>query len=109
MPALTRWYIQSALVYLSAAPLLALVLALPPAVNLPPFIRSLNSVYFHLFLVRYARLAFLLLNVGIWLVVARATFPAGGRVLLVGRVLEASAVVLLAVHTWKRTVSREGR
>ncbi len=50
MPLLTRWYIKSALVYLTAALLLAVVLALPDAINLPPFIRFMNPTYFHLFL-----------------------------------------------------------
>lgn len=51
MPFLTRWYIRSALVYLVTALLLAVVLALPNAINLPPFIRFMNPAYFHLFLV----------------------------------------------------------
>ncbi|MBE2223727.1 MAG: hypothetical protein IAF02_19465 [Anaerolineae bacterium] len=49
MPTLTRWYIKSALVYLVAALLLGVVLALPIA--LPSFIRFMNPPYFHLFLV----------------------------------------------------------
>ncbi|MBE2223552.1 MAG: cbb3-type cytochrome c oxidase subunit I [Anaerolineae bacterium] len=49
MPPLTRWYIKSALVYLTAALLLAVILALP--INLPLFIRYMNPAYFHLFLV----------------------------------------------------------
>lgn len=49
MPLLTRWYIRSALVYLTAALLLAVVLAMP--INLPSFIRFMNPAYFHLFLV----------------------------------------------------------
>ncbi|KAA3657153.1 MAG: hypothetical protein DWQ04_28950 [Chloroflexi bacterium] len=51
MPPLTRWYIKSALVYLAVALLLAVVLALPNAINLPAFVRYLNPAYFHLFLV----------------------------------------------------------
>lgn len=51
MPALTRWFIKSALLYLAAALLLALVLALPHTINLPLFIRFMNPAYFHLFLV----------------------------------------------------------
>jgi len=51
MPTLTRWYIKSALFYLVVALLLALLLALPTTVNLPLFIRFMNPVYFHLFLV----------------------------------------------------------
>ena len=51
MPLLTRWYIKSALIYLAAALLLALVLALPASTALPAFIRFMNPAYFHLFLV----------------------------------------------------------
>jgi len=51
MPSLTRWYIKTGIVYLIAALLLALVLAWPNADNLPTFIRFMNPVYFHLFLV----------------------------------------------------------
>jgi hypothetical protein len=51
MPIVTRWFIKSALVYLAAALLLALVLALPNSVSLPDFIRFMNPAYFHLFLV----------------------------------------------------------
>lgn len=51
MPSLTRWFIKSALVYLAAALLLGLVLALPDALNLPVFVRLLTPAYFHLFLV----------------------------------------------------------
>lgn len=53
MPALTRWYIKSALIYLVAALLLALLLALPPDA-VPAFVRYMNPVYFHLFLVGWA-------------------------------------------------------
>lgn len=49
MPALTRWFIKSALVYLAAALLLALVLALPA--EKPRFIDYMTPGYFHLFLV----------------------------------------------------------
>lgn len=49
MPSLTRWYIKSALIYLIAALLLAVVLALP--FDLPAFVRYMNPAYFHLFLV----------------------------------------------------------
>lgn len=51
MPLLTRWYIKSALIYLVAALLLSLVLALPEAVTVPSFIRYMNPAFFHLFLV----------------------------------------------------------
>jgi hypothetical protein len=51
MPLLTRWYIRSAFVYLAAALLLAILLALPLSMNVPVFIRAMNPAYFHLFLV----------------------------------------------------------
>lgn len=51
MPLLTRWYIRSALLYLVLALLLAIALALPSQVPLPPVIRAMNPAYFHLFLV----------------------------------------------------------
>jgi len=51
VPALTRWFIKAALLYLAVALLLALVLALPDAVGTPFFIRLMNPTYFHLFLV----------------------------------------------------------
>lgn len=49
MPPLTRWYLKSALLYLAAALLLSIVLALPG--DLPVFVRAMNPAFFHLFLV----------------------------------------------------------
>jgi cbb3-type cytochrome oxidase subunit 1 len=57
---------------------------------------------------RYIRFAFGLLNLGIWLVVAGTTFGAGGWVFFAGRAAETGAVVLFALHSWMRIVSREG-
>lgn len=51
MPTLTRWFIKSAVAYLIAALLLALVLALNAVVTLPRFVSLLTPAYFHLFLV----------------------------------------------------------
>lgn len=51
MPALTRWFMKSAFVYLAAALLLGVVLALPGTINLPNFIQAMGPAYFHLFLV----------------------------------------------------------
>jgi heme/copper-type cytochrome/quinol oxidase subunit 1 len=51
MPALTRWYIRTAFVYLALALLLAALLALPSSVPLPIHIRIMTPAYFHLFLV----------------------------------------------------------
>ncbi|MEZ4641730.1 MAG: hypothetical protein R3E31_03135 [Chloroflexota bacterium] len=56
----------------------------------------------------YVQIAFILLNLGIWLVVAGTTFRAGQWVLLTGRIIEVSAIIFFALHSWKRIVSREG-
>ena len=51
MPTLTRWFIKSALIYLAAALLLAVLLAISPLVTMPGFVIFLNPAYFHLFMV----------------------------------------------------------
>ncbi len=51
MPTLTRWFIKAAFIYLAAALLLGLILALPNPERVPAFIRYMNPAYFHLFLV----------------------------------------------------------
>jgi hypothetical protein len=51
MPALTRLYVKTSLVYLVAALLLALVFALAQATTLPALLAAAGPVYFHLFLV----------------------------------------------------------
>lgn len=51
MPTLTRLYAKTSLLYLVAALLFALLLALGQAIALPPLLRSAGPVYFHLFLV----------------------------------------------------------
>ncbi len=56
----------------------------------------------------YVRIAFPLLNLGIWLVVAATVFGAGSWVMTAGRAAEIAAVLLFARHGWPRIVSREG-
>jgi cbb3-type cytochrome oxidase subunit 1 len=56
----------------------------------------------------YAQIAFVLLNLGIWLVVTGTTFRAGPWFLPVGRAVEMAAVAFFALHAWRRIVSREG-
>ncbi len=51
MPRLTRWFIRTAMAYLAAALVLALVLALPDSIGQPGFMRFMNPAYFHLFMV----------------------------------------------------------
>jgi hypothetical protein len=55
------------------------------------------------------QIAYILLNLGIWLVIAGTTFRARPWALLIGRVLKISAILLFAMHNRKRVVSREGQ
>ncbi|MDX1417065.1 MAG: hypothetical protein R3293_22865 [Candidatus Promineifilaceae bacterium] len=55
-----------------------------------------------------ALIAYLLLNIGIWLVVAGTTLRAGPWTTAAGRAAEMGAVIFFAFHAWKRIVSREG-
>ncbi len=50
MPRLTRYFIKTALIYLAAAMLLGLLLALRASIDLPPELLALSPVYFHLFM-----------------------------------------------------------
>lgn len=56
----------------------------------------------------YAQAAFVLLNLGIWLVIAGTTFRAGLWILFAGRLVELGAILLFARHAWRRVVSRAG-
>ena len=51
MPPLTRWFIRIAMLYLLAALLVGVLLALRSPLGLPGFFLRLGPVYFHLFLV----------------------------------------------------------
>ena len=51
MPAITRWYVRTSLLYLIGALALAVLLALAQVVTLPAALRAAGPVYFHLFLV----------------------------------------------------------
>ena len=51
MPALTRWFVKSALAYLIGALLLGVAVALPAVLPVPPAVRALAPVYFHFFMV----------------------------------------------------------
>jgi hypothetical protein len=51
MPALTRWFIKSALAYFVGALLLGVVVAMPAVCAVPPAIITLGPVYVHVFMV----------------------------------------------------------
>lgn len=57
---------------------------------------------------RFAWLAFVLLNVGVWLVAASVLLGYGRQLLWLGRLVELTAVLAFAAHAWTRIVSREG-
>ncbi|MFO7681153.1 MAG: hypothetical protein R6X34_13985 [Chloroflexota bacterium] len=56
----------------------------------------------------YAQIAFVLLNLGIWLVVAGTAFRVGQWFLPTGHAAEGAAAAFFALHAWRRIVSREG-
>lgn len=51
MPAITRWYVKTALIYLIVSLAVAMLLALREVVQLPALLSATGPVYFHLFLV----------------------------------------------------------
>lgn len=57
--------------------------------------------------VTYFQIAFILLNAGIWLVVAVTTSDAGRGFFFAGRAAEVGDAVFFARHAWDRIVSRE--
>lgn len=106
MPALTRWTIKSALLYLVAALVLALVLALDPFVPwFPAFVPFLLPVYLHVFMVGWVTQ--MIFGVVYWMfpIVTRAR-PRGNEqlawavfvLLNIGLLLRVVAEPLLAVR-----------
>lgn len=55
-----------------------------------------------------ARWAFVLLNLGVWLIALSAFTNWPDRLVFAGRVVEIGAAVAFAWHLWPRIVSREG-
>lgn len=53
-----------------------------------------------------AQVAYVLINVGVWLVVSRSLFGAPAGVLLLGRLVEAAAAIAFALHLWQRVLPR---
>jgi uncharacterized membrane protein HdeD (DUF308 family) len=65
MPALTRWFIKSALAYFIVALLLGVALAMPAVFAVPPALAVLTPVYWHLFMVGWV--AQLIFGVVYWM------------------------------------------
>ncbi len=135
MPRLSQWMIRTAFVYLLLGFTLGSLLLAHKGLGLHPALWSWLPAHIELLLMGwivqltmgvafwilprywekprrpkegYAKIAFVLLNVGIWCVVAGTTFRAGPWVLPAGRGLELAAVIFFAAHSWRRIVSREG-
>lgn len=135
MPNLSRWMIRTALIYLLLGFTVGALLLAHKGVPLHPALWGWLPAHIEFLLLgwvlqltmgvafwilprywqpprrpneHYARLAFLLLNLGIWLVVAGTTFRLGQWTTFAGRLAEAAAVLLFARHSWARVVSREG-
>ncbi len=71
MHTITRWYVKTSFVYLVAALLLALLLALAQVVTLPRLLAAAGPVFFHLFLVGWVTQ--LIMGIVFWL------FPKASR------------------------------
>lgn len=135
MPRLSQWIIRTAFIYLLLGLTIGALLLMHKGVPLHPALWAWLPAHIEFLLMgwvvqftmgvafwilpRYwkhprrpnemcAKIAFILLNLGIWLVVAGTTFHAGRAALLAGRVVEMGAVIFFAFHAWKRTLSREG-
>lgn len=135
MPRLSQWMIRAALLYLLLGFTFGALLLTHKGIPLHPALWSWLPAHIEFLLIgwivqltmgvafwilprfwqkparpheSFAQIAFLLLNVGIWLVVAATTFRVGRNLLLAGRIVEMSAVIFFALHAWKRLVSREG-
>ena len=131
MPVLSRWFIRASLIYLgSGLTLGGLLLANKGLGFYPPIWRWLPAHIEFLFLgwmvqvvlgvaywilprragrashgnERLALLAFVLINLGIWLVVAQSIFLLPG-LSFAGRILESLGAVLFLVAVWQRIKS----
>ncbi|HHY57106.1 MAG TPA: hypothetical protein GYA08_16915 [Chloroflexi bacterium] len=73
MPSLTRLFVKTSLLYLAAAFVVGVFLALRPLLPLPAFVGGLTPVYFHLFMVGWVMQ--LIVGVAYWM------FPKWSRLL----------------------------
>ncbi len=124
MPPLSIWYVRSALAYLALGLTLGMLMLLNKGVPLHPALWALLPAHIECLLagwtlqlalgvafwilprfrsergnVRLAWLAYVLLNLGIWLVVLD---PWLWRLAWAGRTAEALAVIAFGLHAWPR-------
>jgi cbb3-type cytochrome oxidase subunit 1 len=135
MPRLSQWLIRAALLYLLAGFTIGALLLGHKGVPFHPALWSWLPAHIEFLLIGwimqltmgvaywilprfwdkprdahlvYAQTAFVLLNVGIWLVVIGGLWRDGRSLLWLGRAMELGAAVAFARYAWGRVVGREG-
>ncbi len=134
MPFLSRLFVKTALVYLTIGFTFGALMLANKGVPFYPLLWRLLPAHMELLLLgwtvqlafgvafwivprywqggrgntRGAWLAYFLINIGVWFVALQGILALPGVWLLLGRVLEAAAVIAFASHIWPRIVSREG-
>jgi hypothetical protein len=80
MPALTRWFVKSALAYFIGALMLGVAVAMPAVFAVPPIVVALSPVYVHFFMVGWV--AQLIFGVVYWMFPRYSKEKPRGRELL---------------------------
>ncbi len=133
MPRLSQWYVRSALVYLLLGFTIGALMLSNKGLPLHPALWRLLPAHIEFLLVGWVlqlalgiafwmlprfwhgpprggelgvRLAYPLLNLGLWLVVLGTVLGAPAITITLGRVLELGALVAYATHVWPRIVPR---
>ena len=134
MPRLSQWYIKSALLYLLTGFSIGMLMLANKGVPFYPALWRLLPMHIEFLLMgwtlqfvlgvafwiaprfwqaprrgneRNAVAAWILLNLGIW-AVALGVWLGASSFILLGRVLEGTAVIAFALNLWPRIVGREG-
>ena len=133
MPRLSQWYIRAAFTYLILGFSFGALMLTNKGVPLHPALWRLLPVHIEFLLIGWvlqlvlgiaywmlprfwhgpprgsetgARIAFVLLNLGLWFVVLGVVLTVPATVLFLGRLLELAAVAAFAIHIWPRVVPR---
>lgn len=135
MPPLSRFYVRSALLHLAIGVTIGALMLANKGLNFAAWLWRLRYAHSEILLIGWllqlglgvafwiaprfwekpvrgnvtgAWLAFILLNMGIWLGAISSALALPATVTLVGRLLEVAAAAAFAWHLWPRIVSREG-
>jgi hypothetical protein len=136
MPRLSQWFVRAALIYLLLGLTIGALMLANKGVPLHPALWQWLPVHIEFLLFGWtfqlalgvafwilprfwqppvrgnewgARMAFVLLNLGIWAITLGRMFAAPPGIILLGRLLEMGAAVSFAIHLWPRIVSRDGK